>query len=175
MAVPVPRRPLPPLDAAALDRLALRYVERFATTRGKLAQYLRRKIRERGWEGAPPDPAAVATRMADLGYVDDRGFADAKGAALGRRGMGVRRVADALRAAGVEEGDATPALDEARDEAWERALVLARRKRIGPFADAPADPRLRERQLAQLLRAGHDLALARRLVGAAPGEIPAAD
>ena len=45
------RRQPPPLDAAALERLALRYVERFATTRGRLTDYLTRKIRERGWEG----------------------------------------------------------------------------------------------------------------------------
>ncbi|KTW08260.1 RecX family transcriptional regulator, partial [Sphingomonas sanguinis] len=38
-----------------LERLALRYVERFATTEGKLVDYLTRKLRERGWagEGAP--------------------------------------------------------------------------------------------------------------------------
>ena len=48
MAVPREPRLARPLDAAALDRLALRYVERFATTRGKLADYLRRKMRERG-------------------------------------------------------------------------------------------------------------------------------
>lgn len=178
MAVPAssrsPRRPPPPLDPAALDRLALRYVERFATSTGKLTDYLRRKLRERGWaeDAGPPDPAAVAARMAALGYVDDRGFAEAKGAALGRRGMGARRVADALRAAGIGEEDAAGALGEARDDAVERALTLARRKRIGPFADTPADPRLRARQLGQLLRAGHDPGLARRLVEAQPGEIP---
>lgn len=167
------RRPPPPLDAAALDRLALRYVERFATTRGKLAHYLARKLRERGWEGeGAPDPAGVASRMAEAGYVDDRGYAEAKGAALGRRGMGARRVADALRAAGVEAGDAAAALDAARDDAFDRALLLARRKRIGPFAGERPDPRTRERQLAQMLRAGHDVALSRRLVDAAPGEIP---
>ena len=48
MAMRQERRTLPPLDAAALERLALRYVERFATTRGKLTDYLRRKIREIG-------------------------------------------------------------------------------------------------------------------------------
>ena len=70
------RRPAPPLDAAALDRLALRYVERFATTRGKLADYLRRKVRERGWTGPDADPQAIAERMAGLGYIDDRQFAE---------------------------------------------------------------------------------------------------
>jgi hypothetical protein len=44
-----PRRPLDPLERADLERFALRYVERYATTRGRLADYLKRKIRERGW------------------------------------------------------------------------------------------------------------------------------
>jgi regulatory protein len=126
------RRPAP-LDQAALERLALRYVERFATTRGKLSAYLARKIRERGWEGPATDPAAVAERMATLGYVDDRGFADQKGAALGRRGYGARRVAETLRAAGLDADDAASAVAQARASAWESALHLARRKRIGPM------------------------------------------
>lgn len=86
------RQPLPALDAAALERLALRYVERFATTRGKLADYLRRKVRERGWAGeAAADPAALAERLAALGYIDDRGYAEGKAAALARRGLGDRK------------------------------------------------------------------------------------
>lgn len=164
------RRP-PPLDQAALERLALRYVERFATTRGKLSAYLARKIRERGWNGEPADPDGVAERMAALGYVDDRGFAEQKGAALGRRGYGARRVAETLRAAGLDAEDAAPALAQARAAALESALRLARRKRIGPFAEAPADAAQRTRQLGQLLRAGHAPPLARRIVEAEPGAI----
>ncbi|MEH3037901.1 MAG: RecX family transcriptional regulator [Sphingomonas adhaesiva] len=170
-------RPLSPLDPPALERLALRYVERFATTRGKLAAYLTRKVRERGWAGAAPaDPAAVAQRMAALGYVDDRAFADLKGASLARRGYGARRVADTLRAAGVTGDDAAEAMAQARAAAWDSALRLAQRRRIGPFAAQEVlDPKLRERHLAALLRAGHDMAMARRIVSAAPGEIPQAD
>lgn len=170
------RRAPPPLDAAALDRLALRYVERFATSRGKLTDYLARKLRERGWDGdAAPDPAAVAARMAAAGYVDDRGFADMKGAALVRRGYGVRRVAETLRAAGLAEEDSAAALAAARAAALDGALRLARRKRIGPFASERPEPRVREKQIAAMLRAGHDLATARRVVDSAPGDIPASE
>jgi regulatory protein len=169
------RRAPPPLNAVALDRLALRYVERFATSRGKLTQYLARKIRERGWEGMAVDPASVAQRMADAGYVDDRSFAEQKGAALARRGYGARRIAETLRAAGLEAEDRAPVVEEARAAALEAALRLARRKRIGPFAAARPDARERERQLGALLRAGHDSATARRVVDSAPGEIPDAE
>ena len=123
MAVPSERRPPRPLNAAMLDQLALRYVERFATTRGKLADYLRRRIRERGWEGDAAEPAAVAERMASLGYVDDRGFAEMRAAALGRRGYGGRRVAEALRAAHVSEGDAAAALEPVAERSLDTALA----------------------------------------------------
>jgi regulatory protein len=166
-----PRRPPPPLDAAALERLALRYVERFATTRGKLADYLVRKIRERGWEGEPADPAALAERMATLGYVDDRAFAELRAASLTRRGLGGGRVATALRQARVGEADAAAVRPAVAGQATATALAFAKRKRIGPFAVAAADRALQARQLAQMIRAGHPFALARRIVAAGPGDL----
>lgn len=167
---PKERRAPPPLDAAALDRLALRYVERFATTRGKLADYLRRKVRERGWEGAAVDPEKVADRMKELGYVDDRAFAEARAASLTRRGLGAGRVAIALRVARVGEEDAASVAPMLADEATATALDFARRRKIGPYAEEAADRPLREKQLARMVRAGHSFVLARRIVAAEPGE-----
>lgn len=167
-----PRRPPPPLDAAALDRLALRYVERFATTRARLAAYLVRKVRERGWQGPPADPAALAERMAALGYVDDRAFAEARASALARRGLGARRVAQEFRAAGIEEADAAELAPGIAARAADTAMAFARRRRIGPFGDGSADRALREKQLAAMIRAGHGFDLARRIVAMAPEETP---
>ena len=159
-----------PLNREALDRLALRYVERFATTRGKLSDYLRRKIRERGWDGPAADPDDVAARMAALGYVDDRSFAEARARSLTRRGYGSRRVAMALSQARVEGADAEAALSPLREMPLDAALAFARRRRIGPFATAPADRDQRAKHVAALIRAGHAPSLARRIAEAAPGE-----
>jgi len=167
--MPSRRRASTPLDRAALERLALRYVERFATTRAKLAAYLDRKIRERGWDGPPADPETIAARMAELGYVDDRAFAEAKARSMARRGLGPRRVAQAFHAAGIGSDDADAVAPEIADGAVEAALALARRKRIGPFGSAVPDRELREKHLAQMVRGGHDFALARRIVDMAPG------
>jgi regulatory protein len=169
--MPRPQRPRPPLDPADLERFALRYVERYATTRAKLADYLKRKIRERGWAGgAPPDPVALAERMAGLGYIDDRAFAEARAGAMGRRGLGRRRVAEALRQAGIESEDAEAVAPLIAADAAASAVAFARRRRIGPFARESADRPLREKQIAAMLRAGHGLDLARRIVSMAPGE-----
>lgn len=164
-----PRRPAPPLDGPALDRLALRYVERFATTRAKLTRYLARKIVERGWaeDAARVDPAAVAARMAELSYVDDAAWAEAKAGSLGRRGYGPRRVAEALRAAGVGDDDAAPARAESDAQAIAAAVAFARRRRIGPFARDGADRHdrdARQKALAAMLRAGHDMRLSRHIL-----------
>ena len=167
-----PQQTLPPLDADALDRLALRYVERFATTRGKLADYLRRKIRERGWEGPAVDPAAVAERMATLGYVDDRAWAEARAGALARRGLGGRRVADDLRAARIDEADRAELAPEIDARAVMTALAFARRRRLGPWGSGDADRAVREKQLGAMLRAGHAPTLARRILALPPGTDP---
>lgn len=164
----MPRRA--PLDGKRLDALALAYVGRYATTRAKLASYLKRKLVDRGWDedGAPPIEAVVA-RFADLGYVDDAAFAAARGGALVRRGYGHIRVARALRAAGIDEDIAAPVLEAARDEALEAALRIARRRRLGPFAESIRTPEQRRRDIAALVRAGHSFALASRIALAPPG------
>jgi regulatory protein len=159
------RKPLP-LGNTKLEELALAYVARFATTRAKLEAYLVRKLRERGWEGEqPPDPAGLAVRFADAGYVDDAVYARAKSESLLRRGYGGRRVGEALRAAGVAEAvrhDVAPGADASR----RAAFAMARRRRFGPWADPLPDRPVRDKQIAAMLRAGHTLDNARRIVEA---------
>jgi regulatory protein len=162
-----------PLDGAALERAALRYVERYATTRAKLRSYLVRKLRERGWaEEAPPPVEAIVERFAGAGYVDDKEFAVQRARSLGRRGYGARRVDEALRMAGIAEEDGAEARELTAEGAWEAALTFARRRRIGCFADEAADPDARRKALAAMMRAGHGFDIARRIVNAAPGDIP---
>lgn len=168
--------PRPPFDRETLEQAALRYAGRYATTRSKLTAYLHRKLEERGWgeEGDPP-VARLVERMSELGYVDDRAFARARAAALGRRGYGERRVRVALQVAGVEPEDREEAEQESQDTAFESALRFARRKRIGPFAEEKPDRAGREKALGAMLRAGHPMAIARRLVDSAPGDVPEPD
>jgi len=162
-------RQLRPLDAARLDELALTYVARFATSAAKLERYLKRKLRERGWEGErEPDLAALVGRYVELGYVDDAAFARAKSGGLLRRGYGQRRVSEALREAGIDEAireDVRPGEGAQR----RAALALARKRGFGPFGRQSLDRERRQKQIAAMLRAGHPLDSAREMVDA-PGE-----
>lgn len=173
MARPSSYRNQKPLDREALERLAIGYVGRFATTRARLAAYLRRKVDERGWEGeGTPSVDAIVARFAEAGYVDDRSFAAARAASYARRGYGERRLAERLRADGIDGEDAAFARRAAGENAWDAALAFARRRRIGPFASAAADRDTQRRALAAMIRAGHSPDLARRIVRAAPGDVP---
>lgn len=173
--MPTRKPPMSPMNSADLERFALRYVERYATTRAKLAAYLARKVRERGWAGErPADPQALAQRMADLGYVSDRLYAETKAGAMGRRGLGARRVREALRFAGIEAEDAEAVAAAIAADGLASAIAFARRKRIGPYAREGADRALQEKQVAAMVRAGHAPGLARAIVRMAPGEDPEA-
>lgn len=166
-----PRKPRPALDASTLDALALHYVGRFATSRRKLRDYLGRKLRERGWGGdVPADVEAIADRLAELGYIDDAAFAVSKARVMSGRGLGGRRVAQALHGAGISQDDGEPARTLVEDERVDAAVRMARRRRIGPFASVPLDQAQREKAIAAMIRAGHGFALARAIVSLAPNE-----
>ena len=157
------RAPLPPFDTAALERAALRYVERYATTAARLRRFLQRKLRERGWAGddAPPvDP--LIERLVTAGYIDDAAFAAARGRAADTRGIGATRLRATLTRDGIA-ADLTDA-EVAHRDPLAAAVTFARRKRLGPFGPPALTPRDRQRQLAAMARGGHPLGVARRVL-----------
>jgi len=163
-----------PLDAAGLQALALHYAARYATTSLKLRRYLARKLKERPWEGAEAaDPEALVQKLVDLGYVDDQAWAAARSREMAARGLGQRRIVQALAAAGVRVAeraeDAEGAEDaEAPETGYAAAVRFARRRRLGPFAreGAAVDAAVQRRAMAAMLRAGHDFDVARRVLAA---------
>lgn len=158
------RRPPRPLDKERLNELALSYLARFATSAAKLEAYLRRKLRERGWEGESDPPiSAIVERCVGAGYVDDAAYARSKAGSLRRRGYGERRVDQTLNAAGI----AADLREDVRGTVIEEraaALALAKKRRLGPFGPPLADRQAREKQIAVLLRAGHRMDIARQVL-----------
>jgi regulatory protein len=166
----------PPLESSALERLAIAYVGRYATSRAKLRGYLKRKIAERGWDGEDAPPIeAIVSRFAELGYVDDRTLAEARGCSLAARGYGARRLDQALGALGISDADAEGARRQAEEDAWQTALRFAERRRFGPYAIAVPDEAARRRAFGAMIRAGHALEHVRRILDARPGDVPDVD
>jgi len=162
------RKPAKPLDAERLRQLALTYVARYSTSAAKLENYLRRKLRERGWsedEEAAADPAALVAYHVEAGHIDDEAYARMRSGGILRRGYGQRRVDQTLYADGIDEnlreevraGDA---------ELRRAAFAMGRKRRFGPFALDGLDPAKRQKQIAAMLRAGHGFDAARAIVDA---------
>ncbi|HET6183690.1 MAG TPA: RecX family transcriptional regulator [Acetobacteraceae bacterium] len=168
-------RAAPCVDPAALHEAALAYLARYAATRATLARVLERRI-ARWARGAAADgmaaeavdagvaaaraaAAALVARLAEAGAVSDAAFAAARARRLARAGKSRRAVAAHLAAKGVDAALAAQALPA--DELGS-ALLFARRRRIGPFAEA--SPEERRRALGMLARAGFAAETARRVM-----------
>lgn len=182
-----------PLNAAKLDELALAYVARYATSRGKLARYLSRKVAESKWiddQNSEESIDAAVNRMEQLRYLDDGQYARMRGGAMMRRGLGPARVRAQLHFDGISADDSSAVLAELRgegrgeddrdgqgiDAVTQAAIRFAQRKRLGPFAAQAAQDRpMREKQVAAFLRAGHAMGLARRILALPPMDGPHPD
>jgi regulatory protein len=115
----------------------------------------------------------VVARAARVGYVDDKAYAITRARGLSGRGRSLRRVRADLASRGVDrettEGAVARLREEQADPELVAALVLARRKRLGPWRPM-ARLENRGRDVDALVRAGFDSGLAREIVGAASPE-----
>lgn len=167
-----PPPPVPSTPTAAtlqLHEAALRYLARFAATEAGLRAVLERRIDRwaRAVETGDRDDLAakveafkreareIAARLVASGLVNDAEYAQSRAAGLMRSGRSSRAVAARLAAKGIGAELARAALPDDPDSELGAALVLARKRRIGPFrrGEAP-DLAGRRREMAMLARAG---------------------
>jgi regulatory protein len=175
-----------------LHDAALAYLARYAATEASLRRVLERRIDRwaRMADTGSADREAIAAqvveakraarevvaRLAGVGAVSDAVFATSRARSLARAGRSQRAISAHLAAKGVSVDAQRRLLPESGDDAeLAAALVLARRRRIGPFRSAdPPDAAGRLRELAILARAGFAQAVARRALDTAPEEAEAA-
>ncbi len=170
------KRPYAPsVTAAALERAALHYLERYASSRENLRRVLMRRVWRAAHAGAIETASgqalvdALIERYAASGLLDDTSYAGHKAAGLVRAGASRHQIRGKLRQKGV----AAEAIDGAiagleREGASEAAAARAfiRRRRLGPYRPAAARDSFRLKDLAALARAGFGVDLARRLLTA---------
>ncbi len=174
-----PSRPAGPSPTdATLRDAGLAYLARYAATEAALTRALGRVVDR--WarramadgaitDGTEADAVAaqatqaralirgVVTRLATAGAVSDSAFAESRTRSLVRGGRSRRAVAAHLAAKGVGAETARAALAAEETDELTAALVLARRRRIGPFRVGDGD---RLRELAVMARAGFSQAVA---------------
>lgn len=154
-----------------LDRWALAYLGRFASSAENLRRVLLRRVRRRSPSGseatraAAPLIDALVERYRRSGLLDDAAYAAQRAQSLNRRGESTTRIRARLAAKGVKGSTATEALATLRDEGGDPDLVaacaFARRRRLGPYRRGPPDP---GRELAAFARAGFSRRVAHQVL-----------
>jgi regulatory protein len=175
-----------PPEEASLHAAALTYLARYAATEASLRRVLLRRIDR--WAKAQPDAeaaavavtaarqavGAVVTRLVAAGVLDDAAFAASRGLGLQRSGVSRRGIAARLAAKGIDPVRSAQALPEDDDAELAAALVLTRKRRIGPFrATTRDDPAARRREFGILARAGFPAGIARAALDMAAEEAEA--
>ena len=168
----LPRRMTP----ERLEKAALHYLERYASSRVNLERVLLRKVRRAAQaHGSEPGPMIAAIeplldRLEKNGFLDDGAYAEARARSLFRQGNSRRLIGLKLRQKGIA-GDridaALQALEEAldgNDEDYDllAAQRYARRRRLGPYRIGAGKPDQDRRDLAVLARQGFTLDTARK-------------
>jgi len=163
----------PPPDAISLREAALSYLGRYASTEVALRRVLMKRIDR--WALLQPDAEAAAAvvtaarqaiqgviaALVQAGALSDEGFAKGRARTLTRSGRSRRAVQARLLAKGVASELARSAAGDDPGTELAAALILARRRRIGPFRGADAGAAeiddlaaTRRRELGMFARAG---------------------
>lgn len=172
-----PKRGPRPATPERLEKAALHYLERYASSAENLRRVLMRRVyRSADLHGT--DAAAGEKSVSDLidryrraGLLDDKAYSTARAASLHRQGKSSRAIRQALSLKGVDEDTVSAALDALRDEVGSEtdlraAVNYARRRRIGPWRSMENREPNRERDLAALGRQGFSYDIARKVIEA---------
>jgi regulatory protein len=166
-----------PIDRALLEKWALAYLERYASSAENLRRVLQRRVQRRtradgttdgGRDGEAARAAgalidALVVRYRASGLIDDAAYAAGRARSGLARGRSMRRIAAGLAAKGVGAEDAAAAVAalgaDGSDPELAAACAYARRRRLGPFRRAPFEEGEgaegdRQRELAAFARAG---------------------
>jgi regulatory protein len=150
-----------PIDRALIEKWALFYLERYASSAENLRRVLGRRVRRR--LGNDDEKVRAAGVLIDAlvanyratGLLDDAAYAAGRAKSGLARGRSLRRIAAGLAAKGIGAEDAAAAMaalaNGVADPELAAACAFAHRRHLGPFRRAKADHR---RELAAFALAG---------------------
>ena len=160
------KKPPRKIDGGYIERAALYYLERFASSADNLRQVLKRKIQRRcKLRGEAPAEfypliEPVIARYIASGLLNDELYARGQVASLRRRGGSARMIAAKMNAKGIKGDTLQTAIHNDETDELEAARNYARRRKLG------LKPEKYEKGLASLARAGFSFAYAKAALAA---------
>ena len=158
-----------------LANIALRYLERYASSSENLRRVLARRVHTaaRFHDDLDVETANgwiddLIERYQNAGLLNDLAYAEARARSLMDRGVASRVIRMKLMEKGVDTDTIDRALEALSEEApnpeLHAAVKLARKRRLGPYADPDKRERDKEKHLAALARAGFSYDMAKRII-----------
>ena len=105
------------IEPELLERWALHYLGRYASSAENLRRVLKRRVRRRSPEAAQATATLIdelVSRYREAGLLDDAAYAAGRVQSLQRRGESLRSIRARLAAKGVAAGDIADALSDLR-------------------------------------------------------------
>ena len=176
------------LTAKYLERAAIHYLGRYSSSEANLRKILEKKAKRRipDDEDAPEDLSAwidaIIIKCREYGYVNDAQYGRIRANTLARRGWGERRILRDMTFKGVDEDLAKEVLATLQEEEGisdqSSALLLARKRKVGPYRRGPAlddlpqdeKMKLERREMGIFARAGFGLYVARTIIHASDAD-----
>ena len=159
------------IEPELLERWALHYLGRYASSAENLRRVLTRRVRRHSPETAQVTAQlidALVARYREAGLLDDAAYAAGRVQSLQRRGESMYAMRARLAAKGVAAADVADALSglqtTAADPDLAAACAFARRRRLGPYRKSAAD---RARELGAFARAGFSRRVAEAVLACA--------
>ncbi len=159
------------MTARSLENAAVYYLRRFASSTANFRQVMMRRVaRAARFHGSDAEEGAklvedLVRRFTENGYLNDQAYAEVLAGGLHRRGGSARAIRVKLMQKGLDaetvEGALAGLSEETEEPELAAALVLARKRRLGPYRQQDARRDMREKDLAAMARAGfgYDMAL----------------
>lgn len=133
------KRPPRKVDTAYLERAALYYLERYASSSANLCKILKRKI-DRRCKLREEDPAEfyeliapIVERYIASGLLNDEAYAQGQIASMRRRGNSKRAITAKLAVKGIKAEQVDVVLENDEIDELQAARNYVRRRRLGPW------------------------------------------
>ena len=160
---PKKRKPQKKITPQRLKNIGLYYLKRFESSVENLRQVLQRRVNSYKRENPDFDEhqayewiEQILSDFARLNYLDDRRFAEIKIRAYLNAGKPERYIKPKLRQKGISEQLIDEILSEQDFDAFQMALKLAKKKKIGPYRDGNLRREYYQKDMGTLVRAGFD-------------------
>ncbi len=150
-----------------ITNITLFYLSRFESSSGKVRTMLHRRLQKARLAGQdiPPEASTwienTIRHMRDLGYLNDRRYAESQIRHLSRQGKSTRFIAQKLGDAGIDDDTIRTLLSESDTSDLDRARRFVARKKIGHYRPTDIRAAYHTKDLAALARAGfsYDIAM----------------